>query len=98
MDVAIPAAMSLTYRPTRAADLRSCLAILSDRHAYQASEESAVLAFWESLLERKVAPSWVVEDRALPAAKRILGFGLAVFVTDELNQEIKTTSGPHIGR
>jgi hypothetical protein len=90
--------MSLTYRPTRSTDLESCLAIAGDREAYKAVEVEAVLSFWDSLLESKVAPSRVVEDRARPFGRQILGFGLSVFVTEEFKQELKASPWPHVGR
>jgi hypothetical protein len=91
--------MSLTYRPTKPADLRSCFELASDRGAYgSAAEQGALLGFWEHLLESKVGLSRVVEDRTLSAGKRILGFVLSVFVTDEFRDEIKAAFGPHVGR
>jgi len=90
--------MSITYRPTRPADLETCFSMASDRVAYGAAEERAVGAFWRSLLESRAALSCVVEDHTRPPGKQILGFATSVFVTDEVKEEVKERLFPHIGR
>ena len=75
--------MSLTHRPMQTADLKRCFSILDDREAYSSTEEGNVLEFWASLLKRKVALCWVVEDHELTATRRILVFGVSVFVSDD---------------
>lgn len=87
--------MYLTHRPTTLADLDACLPLIRNGFAFGPDDRPALLALWRHLLIGRVAESAVVEDHTRPEERRIVAFGLSVFVTDEFVQESITSLPPY---
>ena len=90
--------MDLSHRPTTLEDLDACLPLIRNGFAFGSGDRPALPALWRHLLAGGMAESAVIEDRDRPPGKRLVGFGLSVFVTDQFVEEAKTTLPPHLTR
>ena len=86
--------MYLTYRFTQPKDLKNCFPLMEDRFAFGKGDEARLFSFWRYLLKGRMARSLVMEDRERPADRRIVCFGMVVFITDEFSTEAKAGLPP----
>ncbi len=90
--------MILNYRHTQPRDLSECYPLIEDRSYYTPVEQSRLLSFWRYLLKGRMANSVVVEDLGRPLGRRILFFGMTVFVSDDFSRGVRTTFPPPLSR
>ena len=90
--------MDLTHRPTRLNDLDACLSIIRNGFAFGPDDRAALPALWHHLIAGGMAESAVIEDRDRPAGRRVVGFGMTVFVTDQFVEEAKHGLPPYLAR
>ena len=86
--------MRLEHRPTRPKDLTECLD-LSFGHV-QPNVRVDLVSLWKKLMADHCVISSVVEDRDRPSGRRIVGFGLGLFVTDDFLREAKADLPPFL--
>lgn len=67
----------LRWRPTRAADLPQCLALLPPFLGLD-DDKPGLHALWQRLLDHPAITTTVMEDLALPVHERVLGWGCSV--------------------
>lgn len=90
--------MPLMYRPTRAADLNACLALIPEGPLFDDAIRPGLLRLWREVLARRCAESAVIYDGKRLPGSQIVGFGLSVFVTEEFAHEAKTQLPPYIDK
>lgn len=91
--------MYLSARPTESADFERCFALARDRALYRPGEERQLFTLWEEVLKEGQGTSAVVEDEDRPPGRRIVGFGLDVFVASWFIDQAPTLPpylGPHL--
>ncbi len=89
--------MSFTSRSVAPSDFETCVSILREGFAFDPPRKKKLLQLWKQMDAEKAFISVAVEDRRLPAAKRVVGFGLSVFVTDAFARKIKA-GAPFVSR
>ena len=66
----------LRHRPLRAADLDESMALLPPYLDFAADERSRLAQWWSRHVDAPGMLSGVIEDMALPAGRRIQGWGV----------------------
>lgn|GEM_PF-371709 len=89
--------MYFIHRPAQKSDLEIGFNHLQERALYNEVSRKDTLQFWNHLLETGSCITVVIEDRGLPKGKRLVVFGLSVFVTDAFVKEARTTLPPFLG-
>jgi len=85
------------HRPAQLNDLENAFENLSERVLYNETSKKETLRFWGSLMESGSCVTVVIEDRDLPKGKRLVVFGLSLFVTDRFVKEARTDLPPFLG-
>lgn len=88
--------MYLSARPTQPADYERCFAMARDRDAFGRGQEAALFRFWEEVFGEGRGTSAVIEDEDRPRGRRIVGFGLGVFVATSFMEQLPAVE-PYIG-
>ncbi len=86
--------MYFIHRPAQKSDLEPGFNHLHERAVYNEGARNETLRFWNHLLETGSCITVVIEDRELPKGKRLVVFGLSVFVTDGFVKEARSTLPP----
>lgn len=80
--------MSFTHRLINLDDVDWCISITREGFAYSPAQRAPLASLWKELIGSKSCNSVAIEDRKLPPGKRVVGFGLSVFVTDAFAQRV----------
>lgn len=87
--------MYLTFRETRPEDLPRCFEITFENFLFNTPQlRDELLAFWGKILAERSAISAVTENHEKPEGKKIVAFGLSLFVTDSFFEEASTNLSP----
>ncbi|HVM32174.1 MAG TPA: hypothetical protein VMU88_03505 [bacterium] len=89
--------MAFTLRSIAAPDLEGLFPILREKFILKPADRSGFLSLWRELLEKNACISVAVEDRRLAPGKRLVGFGMSVFVTDAFARRVND-EGPFLSR
>lgn len=84
--------MALTFRPIQPADFPRCFDLLPNRFLFNTPASRAeLLGFWRNILANRTALSTVVEDGDRPKDRRIVGFCMFAYVSDDFAGKAQTT-------
>ncbi|MBV9852667.1 MAG: hypothetical protein JO250_23650 [Armatimonadetes bacterium] len=86
--------MDLTTRITDERDWDECVPLLQDGFLYSPAQRACLPAFWRQMQDQGRLNSALLEDRDRPKGRRILQFGVSVFVTDVFFQEAEDSNSP----
>jgi len=80
--------LAFTHRSINLEDTHHCISLTREVFTYSPAQRAQLGGLWKELIESKSCVSVAVEDRRLPAARRVVGFGLSVFVTDAFAKKV----------
>ena len=69
-------------------DLDRVFSLLRERFIFDAADRPRLISLWTELLATESCRTVGVDDRRRPATRRLVGFGLSVFATDDFTQRI----------
>jgi DNA-binding CsgD family transcriptional regulator len=90
--------MYLSYRAANLGDLDDCFPLIADNFAFCGQNRDCLLGFWRRILGEKAGIGWVVEDYQRSPGRRIVAFGLTLFLEEGFSQEVKTAHLPYVSR
>lgn len=89
--------MNLADRLTEPRDFEACRKLLEERSAYSPEAFACLPQIWGEMLDAGTLNGAVMEDRDRPPGRRIVQFGMTVFVTDDYMRYARTGTAPHMG-
>jgi len=90
----------LRHRPLRAADLAESMALLPAHLDLDADERARLAQWWTSHVDAPGLLTGVIEDMALPAGRRIQGWGVSMIASPALRERLDLERSPrgHLAR
>ena len=89
--------MNLVDRLTEARDFEACRGLLQERSAYRPEVFARLPDVWGEMLAAGSLNSAVMEDWDRPTGRRIVQFGMTVFVTDAYVERARSGTALHVG-
>lgn len=86
----------MRFRLTKPEDFAAARDFIPAAYRYAPDVRAALPAIWTALLQAGQLNTAVVEEPARPAASRLRGVGLAVFVTDEFANSVLASPTPYL--